>query len=99
MAFRSIVISLTAAITTIMSAFAGFGVLTLVVQEGGYRVRTLGTNVRNFFAGLVTGYSAARQVAPASRARITVPMRPGVESPSVTYTVRGSSGFTAMPRG
>jgi putative drug exporter of the RND superfamily len=34
MAFRSIVISGTAAITTLMSAFAGFGVLTLVVQEG-----------------------------------------------------------------
>jgi putative drug exporter of the RND superfamily len=34
MAFRSIVISLTAAITTIASAFVGFGVLTLVVQEG-----------------------------------------------------------------
>jgi putative drug exporter of the RND superfamily len=34
MAFRSIVISATAAITTIMSAFVGFGVLTLVVQEG-----------------------------------------------------------------
>jgi putative drug exporter of the RND superfamily len=34
MAFRSIVISATAAITTLMSAFAGFGVLTLVVQEG-----------------------------------------------------------------
>jgi RND superfamily putative drug exporter len=34
MAFRSIVISLTAAITTILSAFVGFGVLTLVVQEG-----------------------------------------------------------------
>ena len=34
MAFRSIVISLTAGITTILSAFAGFGVLTLVVQEG-----------------------------------------------------------------
>jgi RND superfamily putative drug exporter len=34
MAFRSIVISLTAAITTIHSAFVGFGVLTLVVQEG-----------------------------------------------------------------
>ena len=34
MAFRSIVISLTAAITTIISAFVGFGVLTLVVQEG-----------------------------------------------------------------
>ena len=34
MAFRSIVISPTAAITTILSAFVGFGVLTLVVQEG-----------------------------------------------------------------
>lgn len=34
MAFRSIVISLTAAVTTILSAFVGFGVLGLVVQEG-----------------------------------------------------------------
>jgi RND superfamily putative drug exporter len=34
MAFRSIVISLAAAFTTILSAFIGFGVLTLVVQEG-----------------------------------------------------------------
>jgi RND superfamily putative drug exporter len=34
MAFRSIVISATAAITTILSAFVGFGVLTLVVPEG-----------------------------------------------------------------
>jgi len=34
MAFRSIVISLTAALTTIMSAFVGFGVLGLVVQHG-----------------------------------------------------------------
>jgi RND superfamily putative drug exporter len=34
MAFRSIVISLTAAITTILSAFVGFGVLTLVFQKG-----------------------------------------------------------------
>jgi putative drug exporter of the RND superfamily len=34
MAFRSIVVSITAAITTILSAFVGFGVLTLVVQEG-----------------------------------------------------------------
>ncbi len=33
-AFRSIVISGIAAITTILSAFVGFGVLTLVVQEG-----------------------------------------------------------------
>jgi RND superfamily putative drug exporter len=34
MAFRSIVVSLTAGVTTILSAFAAFGVLTLVVQEG-----------------------------------------------------------------
>src|SRR4051812_12586374 len=34
MAFRSIVISLTAAVTTLLSAFVGFGVLTLIVQEG-----------------------------------------------------------------
>jgi|GEM_PF-6282 len=40
------------------------GYPTLVVQEGGYRVRTLGTNARNFFVGLVAGHAAARQVAP-----------------------------------
>jgi putative drug exporter of the RND superfamily len=34
MAFRSIVVSLTAALTTLLSAFIAFGVLTLVVQEG-----------------------------------------------------------------
>jgi putative drug exporter of the RND superfamily len=34
MAFRSIVVSLTAAVTTILSAFIAFGVLTLVVQKG-----------------------------------------------------------------
>jgi RND superfamily putative drug exporter len=34
MAFRSIVISLAAAIGTILSAFIGFGVLTLIVQKG-----------------------------------------------------------------
>jgi RND superfamily putative drug exporter len=34
MAFRSIVISATAAVTTLLSAFVGFGVLTLVFQEG-----------------------------------------------------------------
>ncbi len=34
MAFRSIVISVKAAITTLLSAFVGFGVLGLVVQQG-----------------------------------------------------------------
>jgi acetoin utilization deacetylase AcuC-like enzyme/GNAT superfamily N-acetyltransferase len=41
------------------------GYSTLVVQEGGYRVRTLGSNVRSFFNGLVTGQSSARQMTPA----------------------------------
>ncbi len=30
---------------------------TLIIQEGGYRTRTLGVNARNFFQGLVTGAS------------------------------------------
>jgi len=34
MAFRSIVVSATAAVTTLLSAFVGFGVLGLVVQQG-----------------------------------------------------------------
>jgi putative drug exporter of the RND superfamily len=34
MAFRSVVVSFTAAVATILSAFVGFGVLTLVIQEG-----------------------------------------------------------------
>ncbi|MGD9784291.1 MAG: GNAT family N-acetyltransferase [Hyphomicrobiaceae bacterium] len=34
------------------------GYPTLVVQEGGYRVRTLGVNVRSFFEGLVRGAAA-----------------------------------------
>ncbi len=33
------------------------GLPTLVVQEGGYRTRTLGTNVRHFFEGLLGGLS------------------------------------------
>jgi RND superfamily putative drug exporter len=44
MAFRSIVVSLTAAITTILSAFVGFGVLTLVIQEG-YLMSLMGLDV------------------------------------------------------
>jgi acetoin utilization deacetylase AcuC-like enzyme len=32
------------------------GYTTLVVQEGGYRTRTLGVNARHFFEGLWRGY-------------------------------------------
>ncbi|MFZ5608487.1 MAG: GNAT family N-acetyltransferase [Pseudomonadota bacterium] len=34
---------------------------TLVVQEGGYRVRTLGTNARHFFTGLAAGAAVAKR--------------------------------------
>jgi hypothetical protein len=32
----------------------------VVVQEGGYRSRSLGTNARNFFLGLWTGMHGER---------------------------------------
>ena len=51
------------------------GYPTLVVQEGGYRVRTLGGNVRAFFEGLVQG--AARPQPPVVRPlRKTTPNNP-----------------------
>lgn len=34
---------------------------TLIVQEGGYLVRKLGTNARNFFTGLAEGAQSAKQ--------------------------------------
>jgi acetoin utilization deacetylase AcuC-like enzyme/ribosomal protein S18 acetylase RimI-like enzyme len=37
------------------------GLPTVVVQEGGYRIRTLGVNARHFFSGLVEGVGAAKR--------------------------------------
>jgi acetoin utilization deacetylase AcuC-like enzyme len=31
------------------------GLPTVVIQEGGYRTRTLGTNARHFFEGFLPG--------------------------------------------
>jgi len=42
---------------------------TVVVQEGGYRVRTLGVNARRFFIGMAQGVAEAR-ARPPRRARI-----------------------------
>jgi acetoin utilization deacetylase AcuC-like enzyme len=39
------------------------GYPTVVVQEGGYRIRTLGLNARHFFTGLVEGSSVAKRSA------------------------------------
>ncbi len=46
------------------------GYPTLIVQEGGYRVRTLGGNVRSFFEGLVQGAADPHPLA-------AMPKRPG----------------------
>ncbi len=40
------------------------GLPTLVVQEGGYRTRTLGVNARNFFQGLLRGAQEAPRRMP-----------------------------------
>lgn len=40
------------------------GLPTLVVQEGGYRTRSLGVNARRFFTGLMDGAREARRAAP-----------------------------------
>lgn len=42
----------------------GAGLPTLVVQEGGYRIRTLGGNARRFFVGL---QAASEQAPPSAR--------------------------------
>ncbi len=42
------------------AAIGALGLPTLVVQEGGYRTRTLGVNARRFFAGLRREAAAAR---------------------------------------
>jgi acetoin utilization deacetylase AcuC-like enzyme/GNAT superfamily N-acetyltransferase len=39
----------------------GLGKHTVVVQEGGYRIRSLGVNVANFFQGLFEGARVARR--------------------------------------
>jgi len=49
---------------------------TLVIQEGGYRVRTLGTNARHFFQGLAEGTAAAKpsRPRPAPPAKVPAPL-------------------------
>lgn len=55
------------------------GYPTLVVQEGGYRVRTLGTNVRNFFVGLAAGHKTTRAAAPIPSPPQAKPAREALE--------------------
>lgn len=53
------------------------GYPTLVVQEGGYRTRTLGTNAAHFFTGLWNGARTAKPRRPAKgRPPRSVPSKP-----------------------
>ncbi len=45
------------------------GIPTLVVQEGGYRTRTLGANARHFFEGLAAAHCAAPPRKPLTQAK------------------------------
>ncbi len=60
------------------------GYPTVVIQEGGYRVRTLGINARNFFAGLAQGMAGAR---PAIRKRPKIVSKPNAAALSWRETV------------
>ena len=69
------------------AVIGALGLPTLVVQEGGYRVRTLGQNARAFFEGLAAASAAqprvASRVSRASRATTSVEL-------DVRYVVRAS---------
>ena len=51
--------------TAIGEIIGAAGYPTLVVQEGGYRIRTLGTNARHFFTGLWRKASESQTAKPA----------------------------------
>lgn len=57
------------------------GYPTVVIQEGGYRIRTLGTNARNFFQGLAAGMAEAK---PSARRRPSTIARRGGQ-PAVEF--------------
>jgi acetoin utilization deacetylase AcuC-like enzyme/GNAT superfamily N-acetyltransferase len=53
------------------------GYPTVVVQEGGYRIRTLGVNARHFFTGLVEGSSVAKRSARLAKTAAARPAAKG----------------------
>lgn len=54
-------------------AIGSLGLPTVIVQEGGYRIATLGTNARNFFLGLAEGGHVAAPIAARPRQRRSTP--------------------------
>ncbi len=49
------------------SMIGAMGLPSVIIQEGGYRVRTLGVNARNFFSGLADCIDQSRQPGAATR--------------------------------
>ena len=103
MAFRSIVISATAAITTILSAFVGFGVLTLVVQEGHLlgltgldRTGPIETFVPPIAFAILFGLSMDYMVFLMSRIREEHVH--GLDTPPQSSTASPRSGASSSPR-
>lgn len=73
------------------------GYPTLVVQEGGYRIRTLGANVRNFFAGLVRGQADAQKTAQRRGKRTTPrPTQPAKPKTPVLRTAITAADVSAV---
>jgi acetoin utilization deacetylase AcuC-like enzyme/GNAT superfamily N-acetyltransferase len=60
------------------------GYPTAVIQEGGYRIRTLGTNARHFFQGLAAGMAEAK---PATRKRPLMLARKSTPAIEFVHTV------------
>ncbi len=58
------------------------GVPIVVVQEGGYRVRTLGVNARNFFTGLAT---AVARTPPQHARPVPATTAPAAPAPVLEY--------------
>lgn len=60
---------------TIGSMIGEAGYPTVIVQEGGYRIRTLGVNARNFFIGLMHGIESRPAARRPARAPEPAPRR------------------------
>ncbi len=69
------------------NAIGALGLPTLVVQEGGYRVRTLGTNARNFFEGLWRGAEPHMGTVSIRRRKRRAPA-PSLASPGLAIEYR-----------
>ncbi len=77
-------------------ALGQLGLPAVVVQEGGYRIRTLGANARHFFVGLTNGLATEKPRMPQP-----APPPPGLSwrrqvRPSDIEAVRGLVAATAM---